>query len=152
MSSCVILLGLVEKSIKCSLKICCSYLLGSSSGLGRWPFTPEITGSNPVPSTILNCIRLPSQQVIQEFRILDGVSLARLHERWKRSGVLQGCRMMKRIRWSRWNNLASNVVRILSADGAVRNQMEFWIGSKHPSVIQYGIICLVLSRYRYRTL
>ena len=35
-------------------------MLGSSSGLGRCPFKAEITGSNPVPSTILNYIGLPT--------------------------------------------------------------------------------------------
>ena len=36
-------------------------MLGSSSGLGRWPFTPEITGSNAVPSTI--CLVLSRYRV-----------------------------------------------------------------------------------------
>ena len=41
-----------------------------------------------------------------------------------------------------WIKLTCNVVRILSADGAVRNQMEFWIDSKHPNVFAYSFTVL----------
>ena len=44
-----------------------------------------------------------------------------------------------------WNKLACNVVRILSVDGTVRNQMKFWIGSKHPNVFSYSMLLVLPS-------
>ena len=45
--------------------------------------------------------------------------------------------MMKRIRWSRWNNLASNVVDNQSYDEYVVSHLM--VVADHPSVINYGI-------------
>jgi len=47
-------------------------------------------------------------------------------------------RNLEIISGGRWNNLACNVVRILSVDGTVRNQMKFWNDSKHPNVFSYS--------------
>jgi len=47
-------------------------------------------------------------------------------------------RNLEIISGGRWNNLACNVVRILSVDGTVRNQMKFWNGSKHPNAFSYS--------------
>ena len=118
--------------------------------LGHCPFTAGRRGSIPPPSTIFNYIGLPKPVGCLGIGCLDGDGCAKCHERWKRSGVLQGCRMMKRIRWSRWRMLARNVRSNQSLDDSVVSH-QVVVVADHPSVINYGI-SLVLSRYRYRTL
>ena len=57
--------------------------------------------------------------------------------------------MMKRIRWSRWNNLNCNV-RKQPIVGRLRGHPRTRDAADHPSVIKCGI-SLVLSRYRVWT-